>query len=148
MKNVNSFGAVVRAIDYEFKRQMEIIKSGGEIIQETRRWDDIKGRSFIMRTKEDAQDYRYFPEPDFGLIVVEEEHIHELKLMIPELPNEKISRYTKDHGMSYIDAVLIAEDIDKAKFYDECIALGKCRAKSISNWILGDISQYTNSKGV
>lgn len=147
MKNVNSFGAVVRAIDYEFKRQMEIIKSGGEIIQETRRWDDIKGRSFIMRTKEDAQDYRYFPEPDFGLIVVEEDHIHELKLMIPELPNEKISRYTKEHGMSYIDAILIAEDIDKAKFYDECIALGKCRAKSISNWILGDISKYTNSKG-
>ena len=147
MKNVNSFSAVVRAIDYESKRQMKIIESGGEIAQETRRWDDIKGRSFIMRTKEDVQDYRYFPEPDLGLIVIEEEHIQELKQLIPELPNEKIFRYMKEHGMSYIDAVLIAGDIDKAKFYDECIVLGECSPKSIINWILGDISKYTNSKG-
>lgn len=100
-----------------------------------------------MRTKEDVQDYRYFPEPDLGLIVIEEEHIQELKQLIPELPNEKIFRYMKEHGMSYIDAVLIAGDIDKAKFYDECIVLGKCSPKSIINWILGDISKYTNSKG-
>ncbi|MCD7810403.1 MAG: Asp-tRNA(Asn)/Glu-tRNA(Gln) amidotransferase subunit GatB [Ruminococcus sp.] len=147
MKNVNSFSAAVRGIEYEAKRQIEVLEAGGTIMQETRRWDDAKGMSFTMRTKEDAQDYRYFPEPDLRTIVVDEAHIQELKGCIPELPNAKISRYVKQHGLSQIDATLIAEDIDKSKLYDECVSLNRCKPKNISNWILADISKFTNDTG-
>lgn len=147
MKNVNSFSAAVRGIEYEAKRQIEVLEAGGTVIQETRRWDDAKGMSFTMRTKEDAQDYRYFPEPDLRTIVVDEVHIQELKESIPELPNAKISRYVKQDGLSQIDATLIAEDIDKSRLYDDCSALKKCKPKSISNWILSDISKFTNDTG-
>ncbi len=147
MKNVNSFSAAVRGIEYEAKRQIEVLEAGGTVIQETRRWDDAKLMSFTMRAKEDAQDYRYFPEPDLRTIVVDEAHIQELKESIPELPNAKISRYVKQDGLSQIDATLIAEDIDKSRLYDECSALKKCKPKSISNWILSDISKFTNDTG-
>ena len=147
MKNVNSFSAAVRGIEYEAKRQIEVLEAGGTVIQETRRWDDAKGMSFTMRTKEDAQDYRYFPEPDLLTIVIDEDRIQKLKESIPELPNKKISRYVKDFGLSQVDATLIAESIDKSKLFDECTALGKCTAKNISNWILADISKYTNDTG-
>lgn len=147
MKNVNSFSAAVRGIEYEAKRQLEILKAGGAIAQETRRWDDAKGMSFTMRTKEDAQDYRFFPEPDLGTIVIDKAHIQKLKESIPELPNKKIMRYVNEHGMSNIDASIIAYDIDKAKLYDESVALGRCKPKSISNWILSDVSKYSNDIG-
>ena len=89
MKNVNSFSAAVRAIDYEAKRQMEVLEQGGEVVQETRRWDDVKGMNFVLRSKEDAHDYRYFPEPDLLTIVLEQEYVDKLKEEIPELPNVK-----------------------------------------------------------
>lgn len=147
MKNVNSFSGAVRGIEYEAKRQIELLESGGKVIQETRRWDDAKSMSFTMRTKEDAQDYRYFPEPDLLTIVVDEEKIKALKASIPELPNKKVSRYVKQLGLSQIDATLIAEAVDKSKLFDECTALGKCSPKIISNWILADISKYSNDTG-
>lgn len=147
MKNVNSFSAAVRGIEYEAKRQTEVLEAGGVVEQETRRWDDVRGMSFTMRSKEDAQDYRYFPEPDLRTIVVDEEHIRELKEEIPELPNAKISRYVKQHGLPQTDATLIAESVDKSKLYDECTALGKCSPKNVSNWILSDISKFTNDTG-
>ena len=89
MKNVTSFSAAVRAIDYEAKRQMEVLEQGGEVVQETRRWDDVKGMNFVLRSKEDAHDYRYFPEPDLLTIVLEQEYVDKLKEEIPELPNVK-----------------------------------------------------------
>lgn len=147
MKNVNSFSGAVRGIEYEAKRQIEVLESGGTVIQETRRWDDAKGMSFTMRTKEDAQDYRYFPEPDLLTIVVDEERIQKLKESIPELPNKKISRYVKEHGLSQVDATLIAESVDKSKLYDECTAMKKCSPKNVCNWILSDISKFTNDTG-
>lgn len=147
MKNVNSFSAAVRGIEYEAKRQIELLESGGTVIQETRRWDDAKGMSFTMRTKEDAQDYRYFPEPDLLTIVVDETKIEELKNTIPELPNKKISRYVKEYGLLQVDATLIAESLDKSKLYDECTAMNKCSPKTLSNWILSDISKFTNDTG-
>ena len=104
MKNVNSFSAAVRGIEYEAKRQIELLESGGTVVQETRRWDDPKGMSFPMRSKEDAQDYRYFPEPDLLTIVVDKERIKALKEQIPELPNIKIKRYVSDYSLSQIDA--------------------------------------------
>ena len=147
MKNVNSFSATVRGIEYESKRQIELLESGGAVAQETRRWDDIKGMSFVMRTKEDAQDYRYFPEPDLLTRGIDESRVNMLKENIPELPNKKVLRYINEYGLSYTDALLIAESIDKSKFYDECTAIKKCSPKNISNWILSDISKFMNDTG-
>ena len=147
MKNVNSFSAAVRGIEYEAKRQIEVLENGGEIIQETRRWDDVQGMSLTMRTKEDAQDYRYFPEPDLLTIVVDEDKIAQLKASLPELPNKKIARYVKELGLSQIDATLIVDVMDKSKLFDECIKIGGVQPKNIANWILGDISKYMNETG-
>ncbi len=147
MKNVNSFSAAVRGIEYEAKRQIEVLEAGGVVAQETRRWDDAKGVSVVMRSKEDAQDYRYFPEPDMLTIVVDEERVNKLKESLPELPNIKIKRYISELGLSQTDAVLIAEAMDKSRLFDEAVALNMCSAKNISNWILGDISKYVNETG-
>lgn len=147
MKNVNSFSAAVRGIEYEQKRQIELLEKGEKVVQETRRWDDTKGMSFTMRSKEDAQDYRYFPEPDLLTIVVDEKKVEELKESIPELPNAKIKRYVKELGLSQMDATLIAEDMEKSALFDKSVAIGNCKPKNISNWLLSDISKYVNETG-
>lgn len=147
MKNVNSFSAAMRAIDYEAQRQIEAIERGETIVQETRRWDDAKGMNFTLRTKEDAQDYRYFPEPDLTTIYVPMEKVEALKASIPELPNAKIRRYVKELGLSMTDAQLIAENLPRCRLFDECVALGGCSAKNISNWVLADVSKYMNDTG-
>lgn len=147
MKNVNSFSAAVRGIEYESKRQIELLEGGGIVSQETRRWDDEKGISITMRSKEDAQDYRYFPEPDLPTIVVSLEKIEALKASMPELPNVKLLRYVKELGLSQVDATLLVENIERAKLFDECVNIGNCKPKSISNWILSDIAKFTNDTG-
>lgn len=147
MKNVNSFSAAVRGIEYEQKRQIELLEKDEKVVQETRRWDDAKGMSFTMRSKEDAQDYRYFPEPDLLTIVVDEKKVEELKESIPELPNAKIKRYVKELGLSQMDATLIAEDMEKSALFDKSVAIGNCKPKNISNWLLSDISKYVNETG-
>ena len=147
MKNVNSFSAAVRGIDYEVNRQIEILENGGTVVQETRRWDDVKGVSISMRSKEDAQDYRYFPEPDLLTIVVEQERVDKLKAEIPELPNAKILRYVKDWGMSQKDATFIAESVELAGLFDACLDKKLFSAKSYATWILGDLVKYLNETG-
>ena len=147
MKNVNSFSAAVRGIEYEAKRQIEVLENGGTVMQETRRWDDVKGMSISMRSKEDAQDYRYFPEPDLLTIVVPEEKVQAIKESIPELPNAKLMRYVKTLGLNQTDATLIVENLDRAKLMDECIEFGKGTPKSIAKWILADVSKYMNDTG-
>lgn len=147
MKNVNSFSAAVRGIDFEVKRQIEVLENGGTIVQETRRWDDAKGESVSMRSKEDAHDYRYFPEPDLRTIVVEQERIDSLKALIPELPNKKIVKYVKEYGLSQKDATFIAENIEIAKLFDGCMAKNLYGAKSYTTWILGDLVAYLNETG-
>ncbi len=144
MKNVNSFSAAVRGIDYEANRQIELLESGGTVVQETRRWDDAKGESISMRSKEDAQDYRYFPEPDLLTIVVPEEKVKMLKDTLPELPNAKIMRYISDYSLSQIDAAMIVDVPEKSKFFDDCISAGCTAPKLLSNWILGEISKFMN----
>ncbi len=144
MKNVNSFSAAVRGIDYEASRQIELLESGGTVVQETRRWDDAKGESISMRSKEDAQDYRYFPEPDLLTIVVPEEKVKMLKDTLPELPNAKIMRYISDYSLSQIDAAMIVDVPEKSKFFDDCISAGCTAPKLLSNWILGEISKFMN----
>ena len=148
MKNVNSFGAVSRAIQYEAQRQIEVIRKGGVIEQETRRWDDIAGKNILLRSKEDAQDYRYFPEPDLKTIYVEESRLADLKASIPELPNDKLLRLMKQYKLPYFDANLMAENPDKADYFEAVAALGKCQPKNISNWLLGDITRIINEKNL
>lgn len=148
LKNVNSFSAAVRGIEYEAKRQIAILAAGGTIARETRRWDDEKGESIPMRSKEEARDYRFFPEPDLGVIHVEEARIRALQESIPELPNEKIFRYVREYGFSCADAVLLAETPDRSGYFDDCVALGVCSPKNICSWMLGDAAKYTNDTGI
>lgn len=144
MKNVNSFSAVVRGIDYEANRQIDILEAGGTIAQETRRWNDAKGESVSMRSKEDAQDYRYFPEPDLLTIVVPQEKVDELKATLPELPNAKIMRYISDYSLTHADAAMIVDVPEKSKYFEDCIDLGCSAPKLVANWILGEISKVMN----
>lgn len=144
MKNVNSFSAVFRAVEYEANRQIEIVSNGGEIAQETRRWDDVKGTNIVMRTKEDAQDYRYFPDPDLLTFIIPQEKVDALRLEIPELPLSKKQRYMQEFELSDYDATLLSGQKQRADFFDEAVALNLCDAKSIANWLLGDILKMLN----
>ena len=147
MKNVNTFSGAVRAIEYEAARQIEVLENGGTISQETRRWDDLKGCNFLLRSKEDAQDYRYFPEPDLSTIVLDEEHLAELKASIPELPNKKVVRYMQSLSIPEEDARLLVESVEKAAYFEEIIAAGKIVPKDAANWVLGAISRVINETG-
>ncbi len=148
MKNVNSFSGTVRAIEYESARQIKILEEGGEIHQETRRWDDVAGKNILLRSKEDAQDYRYFPEPDLRTIVVDEDRLEKLRAEIPELPNDKLLRLMKQYKLPYFDANLMTENPDKAEFFEAVAALGKCQPKNISNWLVGDVTRILNEKNL
>ena len=148
MKNVNSFGAVYRAIQYEAARQVEVLEAGGVIEQETRRWDDANGRNVLLRSKEDAQDYRYFPEPDLLTFEVSEAHVQELKDSIPELPVDKTIRYMSDFGLNQDDASLLASSKPRSEFFDACVAMKKCDAKLVSNWMIGDIARILNERRI
>ncbi len=145
MKNVNSFSGAVRAIEYESKRQIEVLEAGGVIEQETRRWDDMAGKSFPLRSKEDAHDYRYFPEPDLGTIVLTEEYVEGLRASLPELPNARTLRYMREEGLPRFDANLLTENPDKGDLFEACRALG-APAKAAANWILGDVSRILNER--
>ena len=147
MKNVNTFSGAVRAIEYEAARQIEVLENGGTISQETRRWDDLKNCNFLLRSKEDAQDYRYFPEPDLSTIVLDEEHLEELKASIPELPNKKVVRYMQTLSIPEEDARLLVESIEKAAYFEEIIAAGKIVPKDAANWVRGAISRVIHETG-
>lgn len=148
MKNVNTFSGAVRAIEYEFKRQVEVLEAGGVIEQETRRWYDAKGQTVPLRSKEDAHDYRYFPEPDLKTIVLEESYIEDLKKQIPEMPNYKIARYMKDYSLSQTDAELIADNLERTKLFEDVLAANnKVLPKNASNWVLGDVAKVVNETG-
>jgi len=146
MKNVNTFSGAVRAIDFEVARQIKLLEAGEEITQQTRRWDDMKGESFLMRTKEDAQDYRYFPEPDLKTIYVAPERVEELKKLVPELPNTKIERFMNEYKLLQIDATVLAENVERCRFFEEAVALNKVSPKTVANWVLGEISKTCNEK--
>ena len=135
MKNLNSFKAIARAIEGERARQIELIEEGKKVVQETRRWDDNKEYSYAMRSKEDAQDYRYFPEPDLVPIVISEEWIKEVKAKQPELRTEKLARYQSEFGLPEYDAQIITGHKKMADLFEETTALcGK--PKKVSNWIM------------
>ncbi len=142
-KNVNSFHAAVRAIRYERDRQIAILESGGAVEQETRRWDDAKGESFLMRSKEEAHDYRYFPEPDLMPIYIEEVEVEAIRASLPELPSEKKKRYVETFGIPKYDAGLLAASLGLGTLFEEAVAAGTA-PKTASNWLLGEISKILN----
>ncbi len=138
MKNLNSFRAITRAIEGERARQIELIEQGGRVIQETRRWDDNKECSYAMRSKEDAQDYRYFPEPDLVPIRISEEWIEEIKARQPELRTEKLERYKKEFGLPDYDAGIITGHKKFADLFEATTEICK-KPKKVSNWIMGEV---------
>ncbi len=147
MKNVGSFSGAMRAIEYESKRQIEEIEKGNKIIQETRRWDDANGVSIAMRSKEEAQDYRYFPEPDLVPIIVDDEWIERIRASIPELPAQRKEKYINIGGLTEYDAGQITLSIHLADYLDKCMECG-ANGKAASNWILSDISRLLNENNM
>ncbi len=138
MKNMNSFKAIYRAINYEAKRQIEILEEGGKVIQETRRWDENKDASFAMRSKENAQDYRYFPEPDLLPIEISDEWINNVKDNLPELPEAKRARYISEFGLTEYDAGVITSAKQLAYLFEDTTAIcGK--PKEACNLIMGEL---------
>ena len=140
IKNVNSFRALQRAIEYEIDRQIELVEDGEEVIQETRLWDDNAGETRSMRGKEDAHDYRYFPEPDLMPLSISREWVEEVRKTLPELPSQKRQRYM-DLGLSEYDASVIVEQIQYALFFDKVLELGG-NAKIAVNFMMGEIAAY------
>ena len=138
MKNMNSFRSIVRAIEYEANRQIDLIEEGGKVEQNTLRWDDVSGRTFSMRDKEDAQDYRYFPDPDLVAIRLSEEYIQNIKDNLPELPESRKTRYMEKFGLSEKDAKLITASKYLSDLFEGAEKICK-NAKAVANWILSDI---------
>ncbi|WP_293151952.1 MULTISPECIES: Asp-tRNA(Asn)/Glu-tRNA(Gln) amidotransferase subunit GatB [unclassified Microcoleus] len=145
IKNMNSFNAIERAIDYEIDRQIQAIENGETIIQETRLWDENKQCTFSMRIKEGASDYRYFPEPDLPPIEVSADQLHDWKAQLPELPAEKRYRYETQLGLSPYDARVLTDDKAVAEYFEKSIAAGAV-AKQAANWVMGDITAYLKNE--
>ena len=140
IKNVNSFAALQRAIEYEIERQIEIVEEGGQVVQETRLWDDNARETRSMRGKEDAHDYRYFPEPDLMPLEISREWVEKIKAQMPELPSQKRARY-QEIGLSEYDASVIVEQMGLALFFDKVLELG-ANPKTAVNFIMGEIAAY------
>ncbi len=145
MKNMNSFKSIVRAIEYEAKRQIEVIENGGKIYQETLRWDDVSGKTFSMRDKEDAQDYRYFPEPDLVAIRLSDEYIENIKNNLPELPESRKKRYLEEYKLSEKDAKMLTSSKYMSDMFEQSLKICQ-NAKAVANWLLSDISRILNEK--
>lgn len=145
MKNINSFKSLVDAIDYEIDRQTEVLEDGGHIVQETRTWDPNRGITLSMRSKEDAHDYRYMPEPDLPPIVTTDEQIEAYRKELPELPDARRERLEKEYGLSDYDAGVITASRPMAEYFDEVVA-GGADAKLAANWIMGELVKHLNAE--
>lgn len=143
MKNINSFNFATKAAIYEAKRQIKVLEEGGVIIQESRRWDDAKGVTISMRTKEDAHDYRYFPEPDLMPIVTSTEQIEAWRSELPVMPDVRRAKYIEDYKISDLDAKLLVASLKIANFFEEAATTTK-NPKAVANWIISEIFSRIN----
>lgn len=143
MKNMNSFKAIQRAIEYESQRQIELLEEGGVVTQETRRWDDNKGVSTAMRSKEDAQDYKYFPEPDLPPIEISDEYIENIKNNMPELPQEKKQRYMTELGLPEYDTNILTGSVYLVRLFERTVEVTG-NPKDSANWIMGELMKLLN----
>lgn len=147
MKNMNSFRSIVRAIEYEADRQIEVIENGEKVEQETLRWDDVSGKTYSMRDKEDAHDYRYFPDPDLLAIRLSDEYIENIKNNLPELPESRKSRYIQKYGFTEKEASFITASKYLSNLFEEAEKICN-NAKAVCNWIMSDISKEMNEKEI
>ncbi len=145
IKNINSFKFLEKAVEYEIKRQIEVLEEGGRIIQETRLWDPITGTTQSMRSKEEAHDYRYFPEPDLMPLVGLADSIEEIKSALPELPDAKRNRYMSQYGLPEYDADMLVTERSMADWFEEAVRAGG-QPKAVSNWISGDLMKLLNEE--
>ena len=137
MKNLNSFHAISRAIEGERERQIDLLESGKAVVQETRRWDDLKGTSYAMRSKEDAQDYRYFPDPDLVPVSIDDAFLEEIRARQPEFRTEKMERYRSEYHIPDYDIEIITGSKSMADIFEATVALG-AQPKKVSNWLMGE----------
>ncbi|MCX8026402.1 MAG: Asp-tRNA(Asn)/Glu-tRNA(Gln) amidotransferase subunit GatB [Thermodesulfovibrionales bacterium] len=143
LKNMNSFKYVEKALEYEIKRQIEILQDGGKIIQETRLFDANSSRTYSMRSKEEAHDYRYFPDPDLVPVIINDEMIQEIMSGLPELPDKKISRFITDYNLTNYDAEILASDKYLAGWFEEVVRCG-VNPKTAANWIINELLKFLN----
>ncbi len=147
LKNMNSFRNVERGLQYEVARQTEILQGGGSVSQETRRFDEATQTTVLMRTKEEAHDYRYFPEPDLVRLRIDDVWLDSLRQELPELPAERRRRFISDFGLPTYDAGVLTSDLAIANYFDAVVAAG-AEPKSASNWIMGDVLAYLNNRNL
>lgn len=147
LKNMNSFRGVQKGLEYEEYRQAEILDDGGVVVQETRRWDEAQGKTLSMRGKEEAHDYRYFPDPDLVKVFIDEEWKDRIRETIPELPDARKERYTSEYGLPSYDAEVITSSKPVADLFEDSLKYTK-DAKSVSNWIMGELLGYLNSSNL
>lgn len=147
IKNINSFRGVERAIEYEAMRQAELLEEGGTVVQETRTWDEKEGVTKSMRKKEEANDYRYFPEPDLVPFTVSEEYIEEIRKTLPELPDARKERYMESYGLTSYDADYLTNDKARADYFEAMVAAG-ADPKEAANWLMGDFAKKLSQSGL
>jgi aspartyl-tRNA(Asn)/glutamyl-tRNA(Gln) amidotransferase subunit B len=147
IKNMNSFKAVQRGLEYEVKRQAQLLDAGGKVVQETRRWDEDRGETYAMRSKEEAHDYRYFPDPDLVPVTAEESWVKEIQESLPELPDARRRRYISELGLSAYDAAVITASRDMSDFFEAVLA-DFPDAKTVANWLMGEITRCLNANNM
>ncbi|KEQ24561.1 Asp-tRNA(Asn)/Glu-tRNA(Gln) amidotransferase subunit GatB [Paenibacillus tyrfis] len=147
LKNMNSFRGVHRGLEYEEWRQADVLDSGGKVVQETRRWDEAQGKTLTMRSKEQAHDYRYFPDPDLVALHIDDAWKARVRESIPELPDARKNRYVSEYGLPSYDAEVITSSIKLADFFEESLNFTK-DAKAVANWIMGDLLGYLNANNL
>ena len=145
MKNMNSFRSISRAIEYEAGRQIEVLENGGKIDQETLRWDEVSGKTFSMRDKEDAQDYRYFPEPDLAIINITDEMIEDVRKTLPEMPEKRKQRYIEEFKLPEYDSNILTSSKYLSDLFENASKVCN-NPKAVSNWIMSDITRILNEK--
>lgn len=147
IKNLNSFKALQRALAYEVERQIEVLEEGGTIVQETRTWDEGKGVTLPMRSKEYAHDYRYFPEPDLVPLVIDRDWVEDIRRSLPELPDSRRNRYIKEYGLPAYDAGVLTNTKELADYFEDCVAAYP-NPKIVSNWVMGELSKLLNASNI
>ncbi len=147
IKNLNSFRALERAAEYEIKRQIEVLEEGGQLVQETRTWDEDRQVTLSMRSKEQAQDYRYFPDPDLTPIIIGQDWIERVRKTLPELPDQARERLIKEYNLPPYDANLLTMSKDVLDFFDGCVAEYK-EPKAVANWVMGELTRLLNQNNM
>ncbi len=147
IKNINSFRFLQRALEYEFGRQEAVVRSGGRVVQETRLWDASLGRTESMRSKEEAHDYRYFPEPDLPPVEVSAEWVEEIRRSLPELPEARRQRFVKEYGLPQYDAGVLTQSVEMSEYFEETARVSG-NPKAASNWVMGEMTRKMKTLGV